>query len=76
MQTAPVATPPPPSPAADAPVDPYEGGPQSETPRPLKQSRVAAVLSVDAGLSAQPETAAACRRFQPRSADVSQYFAR
>ncbi|KPF67922.1 hypothetical protein IP84_11780 [beta proteobacterium AAP99] len=69
-------TPPPPSPTAEAPVDPYEGGPQSDTPRPLKRSRVAAVLTVNAGLAAQPETAAACKRFQPRPADVSQYFAR
>lgn len=76
MPTAPAQTPPPPSPAADAPVDPYEGGPQSDTPRPLKRSRVAAVLAVTAGLSAQPDTAAACKRFQPSPADVSQYFAR
>jgi hypothetical protein len=69
-------TAPPPSPATDAPVDPYEGGPQSDTPRPLKRSRVAAVLAVNAGLSAQPDTAAACKRFQPSPADVSQYFAR
>lgn len=74
--TATALTPPPPSPAADAPVDAYEGGPQSDTPRPLKRSRVAAVLTVNAGLSAQPNTAAACQRFQPRPADVSQYFAR
>jgi hypothetical protein len=76
LPSSPLPSSPPPSPTAELPVDPYDGGPQSDVPRPYKRAPVARVLSLSGGLSAQPAAAQACQRFQPKPADVSQYFAR